>query len=104
MSPHHYVTDYQGQQVSHCKHNSSPYHPTGLGLPELSGMASQAMPNSSGNQVRSILGAGGNGRKARGLWEKRGVNARAERGRGSWSGKNHQAMGGSDEKIVELSP
>ena len=47
---------------------------------------------------------GGNGGKARGLWEKRGVNARAERGRGSWSGKNHQAMGGSDEKIVELSP
>ena len=42
--------------------------------------------------------------RARGLQAKRGVNARAKKGRGSWSGKNRWAMGGLDDEIAELSP
>jgi len=30
-------------------------------------------------------------------------DARAKKGRGSWSGKNCQVMGGSDDEIVEQS-
>jgi len=39
-------------------------------------MASQAMPNSSGNEGRRVSGVGGKGGKARGLRAKKGVDAR----------------------------
>src|SRR5882724_3967048 len=103
MSPHHYVTDDQGTWVSPCKHHPPPYQPAAIGLLEMSGMAGQAVADSSGNEEGMVSGVRGRGGKCRGLCAEKHVDARGEKGRGSHSGKNCRVMGGSDEEIVELS-